>query len=219
METMKSDMAGAAAVVAAILAIAELGLPVKVTGYLRLAENMPSSLGPAPRRRADDVRRQDRRGLNTDAEGRLVLADALVLAGEEKPDVIVDVATLTGAQVVALGKRIGGLMANDDAFRDTVARGGRRRRRGDVADAAARRAARRPGLARRRPHSTPASGTAACSRRRCSCGSSCPRARPWAHLDIAGPAFNEAGPYGYTPKGGTGFGVRTLVRLAETFTR
>ena len=120
MVTMKSDMAGAAAVAAAILVIAELGLPVDVTGYLCLAENMPSSLAQRP---GDVVTMRGGKTveiINTDAEGRLVLADGLVLAGEQKPDAIVDIATLTGAQVMALGMRTGGLMGNDDAFRDTV---------------------------------------------------------------------------------------------------
>ncbi|KGM08352.1 aminopeptidase A, partial [Cellulomonas bogoriensis 69B4 = DSM 16987] len=99
METMKSDMAGAAAVLHTVLAAAELELPVRVTGWLCLAENMPSGTAQRP----SDVITQ--RGgttvevLNTDAEGRLVLADGLVAACEEDPDVVVDVATLTGAQV------------------------------------------------------------------------------------------------------------------------
>ena len=120
MVTMKSDMAGAAAVAAAILVIAELGLPVAVTGYLCLAENMPSSLAQRP---GDVVTMRGGKTveiINTDAEGRMVMADGIVLAGEKRPDAIVDIATLTGAQVMALGMRTGGLMANDDGFRDTV---------------------------------------------------------------------------------------------------
>ena len=104
METMKSDMGGAAAVLAAMQAIAALGLPVRVVGYLPLAENMPSS---GPRSGPSDVITiyggTTVEVLNTDAEGRLVLADALARSAADSPDVLVDVATLTGAQVVALG--------------------------------------------------------------------------------------------------------------------
>ena len=117
MVTMKSDMAGAAAVAAAVIAAAELGLPVAVTGYLCLAENMPSGTAQRP---GDVVAMRDGTTveiLNTDAEGRMVLADGICLASEEAPDAIVDIATLTGAQMVALGSEIAGVMANDDAFR------------------------------------------------------------------------------------------------------
>src|SRR5690606_29874930 len=110
METMKSDMAGAAAVLHTVLAAAALELPVAVTGWLCLAENMPSGTAQRP----SDVITQ--RGgktvevLNTDAEGRLVLADGLVAATEEHPDALLDVATLTGAQIVALGYRVSAVM-------------------------------------------------------------------------------------------------------------
>ncbi len=111
---MKSDMAGAAAVLSAIVALAELEVPVRVTGWLCLAENMPSGTAIRP----NDVLRihggTTVEVLNTDAEGRLVMADALAAASDEQPDAIVDVATLTGAQVVALGHRIAGLMGDDE---------------------------------------------------------------------------------------------------------
>ena len=218
MVTMKSDMAGAAAVAAAILVIAELGLPVAVTGYLCLAENMPSSLAQRP---GDVVTMRGGKTveiINTDAEGRLVMADGLVLAGEKKPDAIVDIATLTGAQVMALGMRTGGLMANDDAFRDTV-----RAAADDAGEAMwpmplpEELRAGLDSLVADLKHTGERHGgmlTAAQFLREF-----VPEGTPWAHLDIAGPSYNEAGPFGYTPKGGTGFGVRTLVRLAETFTR
>ena len=153
--------------------------------------------------------------LNTDAEGRLVLADALARACEEKPDAIVDVATLTGAMVLALGNRTFGIMANDDAFRTALhetARGGRRGR---------------PGRCRcpadlRKGMDSPTADIANMGERM---GGGLVAGLflkefvgegiTWAHLDIAGPAFNEGGPFGYTPKGGTGSAVRTLVRLAE----
>ena len=114
METMKMDMGGTATVLAAIIAIARLGLPIRVTALLCLAENMPSGTA----QRVSDV--YTARGgttvevMNTDAEGRLVMADGIVHAGEIGAQVIVDVATLTGAAVVALGDRYSVLMSDDD---------------------------------------------------------------------------------------------------------
>jgi leucyl aminopeptidase len=122
MDEMKSDMSGAAAVLHTVAAVAELGLPIRVTGWLALAENMPSGSAQRP---SDVITIRGGRTvevLNTDAEGRLVLADALVAAGELKPDVIVDIATLTGAQVVALGTRTSAIMSNDDDLRARVHR-------------------------------------------------------------------------------------------------
>jgi leucyl aminopeptidase len=152
--------------------------------------------------------------LNTDAEGRLVLADALWAASEENPDAIVDVATLTGALMLALGSRTFGIMANDDAFRTAVheaaeevgepawpmplpehLRKGMDSQVADIANMGERMGG----------------GLVAGLFLREFVGDGI----TWAHLDIAGPAFNEGGPFGYTPKGGTGTAVRTLVRLAE----
>ena len=119
-ETMKCDMAGAAAVLAAVASAARLGVQANVTGWLALAENMPSGSATRP---GDILRMYGGKTvevLNTDAEGRLVMADAIVRAGEEKPDVIVDVATLTGAMMVALGDRTFGIMSNSDALRDKL---------------------------------------------------------------------------------------------------
>ena len=113
MLTMKSDMAGAAAVAATVFAAAELGVPVSVTGYLCLAENMPSGTAQRP---GDVVVMRDGTTveiIDTDAEGRMVLGDGLCLASESNPDAIVDIATLTGAQMVALGARVAAIMAND----------------------------------------------------------------------------------------------------------
>ena len=115
MMTMKSDMSGAATVLATVLAAAEAGLPVATTGWLCLAENMPSGTATRP---GDVLRIRGGRTvevLNTDAEGRLVLADGLVAAREEDPGLLIDVATLTGAQMIALGKRTAGVMGDDDA--------------------------------------------------------------------------------------------------------
>lgn len=120
METMKTDMAGAATVLAVLKGAAQLGLPVRITALLALAENMPSGTAT----RVSDVLTM--KGgttvevINTDAEGRLVLGDALVHASELEPDVIIDVATLTGAAVVALGDRIGVVMSPDDDLADEL---------------------------------------------------------------------------------------------------
>ena len=214
MQTMKLDMAGAAAVVAATVAIAKLELPVKVTAFACIAENMPSGHALRP----GDVLTL-RNGatveiLNTDAEGRLVLGDGLALAAEGKPDHIVDVATLTGACVVALGERTAGILGNDDDFRDLVFAASKttgesmwplpiveemkeKVNSSHVADL-------------RQHNPKPAGGTlfAAAFLREFVGDTS------WAHLDIAGPSFNDDSPRGYTPRGGTGVGVRTLVQIA-----
>ena len=187
---MKGDMAGAAAVLATFSALDAVQPPVRVRGYLPLTDNMPG--GDATR--VGDVLRI-RNGttvevLNTDAEGRLVLADALSLASEDEPDAIVDLATLTGACMVALGMKIAGLMGNDEGFIDQVQRRGRRRGRAGVAAAAARRHAAPARLRGRRheEHREQAAWGGALDRRRVPPASSSVTASPWVHLDIAGPA-------------------------------
>ncbi|MFC9976158.1 leucyl aminopeptidase [Spirillospora sp. NPDC127200] len=215
MDWMKSDMGGAGAVLGALAAIAELGPKVNVVGYLALAENMPSGTAQRP---SDVIRIYGGKTvevLNTDAEGRLVMADALVRAGEDAPDLIVDVATLTGAQLVALGTRTSGVMANDDALREHVVKAAglageafwgmplpadmRKGLDSAVADIANISGERWGGML-----------TAGVFLQEF-----VPDGVRWAHLDIAGPAFNKGEPYGYTPKGGTGAATRALVRLAE----
>jgi leucyl aminopeptidase len=216
MLSMKSDMAGAAAVAATVFAAAELGLPVKVTGYLCLAENMPSGTAQRP---SDVVTMRNGTTveiLDTDAEGRMVLGDGICLAGEAKPDAIVDIATLTGAQMVALGARVAGIMANDDSFRDRVSAAAttsgesawamplptdlRSQLDSSVADLA-HKGERWGGMltAGLFLKEFVTEGTA------------------WAHVDIAGPSYNEGSPWGYTPKGATGFGVGTLLSLVEGY--
>ena len=219
---MKSDMAGAAAVLSAMVALAELAVPVRVTGWLCLAENMPSGHAARP----NDVIRM--KGgttvevLNTDAEGRLVMADALAAASEEQPDAIVDVATLTGAQVVALGNRISGLMGDDDLIasvrRAADAAGEavwpmplpadlRALLKSDVADLANTKLGTVvPGMLLAGVFLQEFVG-----RRN---GDDSPRI-PWAHLDIAGPSFNTGSAWGHTGSGATGAAVRTLVALGE----
>ncbi len=219
MLTMKCDMAGAAAVASTVFAIADLQLPVAVDGWLALAENMTGSNAQRP---GDVVTMADGTTceiINTDAEGRLVLADALVLASREQPDAIVDIATLTGAAVVALGHRTAALMGNDDELQGEIAtaatRGGEsvwpmpitpemhKGLESNVAD---------------RKHAGSREGGAmlAAAFLREFVGRQDGGSIPWGHLDIAGPSFNSARPYGYTPKGATGFGVRTLLCLAES---
>ena len=149
MENMKSDMAGAAAVIATVCLVAQLRLPVEVTATVPIAENLPSGTAYRP---ADIVTFRNGKKAeitNTDAEGRVVLADAIARAAEDRPDVLLETSTLTGAQQVALGMRTAGVMGSED-LRDAVVAAGKRVGRGHVADAAARRAAPRPGLPRRR---------------------------------------------------------------------
>jgi leucyl aminopeptidase len=213
-EIMKRDMSGAAAVFAAVLAVARLDLPVNVTGWLALAENMPSGSALRP---GDVLRMYGGRTvevLNTDAEGRLVLADALVRAAEERPDAIVDVATLTAAMRFGLGNHLFGVMSNDDALRGRVLA---------AAGRAGEQAWPMPLPAELRKSLNSRVADIANYGERMGGGlvaglflqEFVPAGIPWAHLDIAGPAFHEGEPYGYTPNGGTGCAVRTLVRLAE----
>jgi leucyl aminopeptidase len=216
MLTMKSDMAGAAAVAATVLAAAELNLPVAVTGYLCLAENMPSGTAQRP---GDVVTMRNGTTveiLDTDAEGRMVLGDGICLAAEAAPDAIVDIATLTGAQMVALGARVAGIMANDDAFRDRVRA---------AADRAGEAAWPMPLPKDLRAQLDSSVADLAHKGERWGgmltaglfLGEFVPEGTPWAHVDIAGPSFNEGGPWGYTPKGGTGYGVGTLLSLVEGY--
>ena len=217
MLTMKMDMAGAAAVIGAMSVIGALAPPVRVRAFLPMTDNM---LGGDATRPGDVLKIRNGKTIevvNTDAEGRLILADALSLACETRPDAIVDLATLTGACMVALGPRIAGLMGNNqnwvDQIRDAAAAAGERvwplplprdyesQFESNVADmknlGGPHGGAITAGLILER---FVADGIA------------------WAHLDIAGPAYSDAD-YGENPKGGTGFGVRTLVELAAGFAK
>jgi leucyl aminopeptidase len=213
METMKSDMAGAAAVLATAIAAARLNLEVGVTAWCPLAENMP---GGGAIRPSDVLKMYGGRTvevLNTDAEGRLVLADAIVRASEDGPALLLDVATLTGAQIVALGNRTYGVMGTD-SLRDRVLAAAEKA--GDNAWPMPLPAELRPPLdsevADLRNIGDPAGGMLSAG---LFLKEFVPDELPWAHLDIAGPSFNSAGPWGYTPKGGTGVPVATLVNLLE----
>ncbi|MFJ8299076.1 leucyl aminopeptidase [Streptomyces sp. NPDC094447] len=212
-QTMKLDMAGAAAVLAAVVTAARLELRVNVTGWLALAENMPSGSSMRP---GDVLRMYGGRTvevLNTDAEGRLVLADTLVRAGEEQPDALIDVATLTGEMMSALGTRAFGVMAGNDAFRERVF--ATATQAGEDAWPMPLPAYLRTGMA------SPVADLANMGERYgggLSAGVFLQEfvadGIDWAHLDIAGPSFHDGSPYGYTPTGGTGASIRTLVRLA-----
>lgn len=224
---MKYDMTGAATVLAVALAAARLALPVQVTAWLCIAENMPSGSAIRPN---DVLRIRGGRTvevLNTDAEGRLVLADGIVAASEERPDAIVDVATLTGAAVVALGTRYAAVMGDDDLVGSVV----------DAANATGELFWRMPlpeelratinsdvaDIANANPGNT-AGGMLLAGVflqefvGRTSDAEDAGRI-PWAHLDIAGPAKGPASPYGFTGKGPTAVTVRALIRLAEDFSR
>ncbi|TDT78245.1 leucyl aminopeptidase [Arthrobacter sp. AG258] len=218
MGDMKSDMAGAAVVLNTVLAIAGLGLPVKATAWLCIAENMP---GGAASRPADVLTMYGGKTvevLNTDAEGRLVMADGIVAASGEYPDAIIDVATLTGAQLIALGNRTAGIMGSDSvtgALKVAADRAGelvwpmplpeelRPSLDSQVADLA-NIGERHGGMM-----------TAAVFLREFVGKDKAGAQIPWAHIDIAGPSFNNGSPYGYTHKQGTGCTVRTLVAYVE----
>jgi leucyl aminopeptidase len=214
MITMKCDMAGAAAVLAAVRAIAQLGIPLRVTAYLAIAENMPSGAAQRPGDVITAYGGKTVEVLNTDAEGRLVMMDALARCGADEPDAIIDVATLTGAQVVALGSRIAGVMGNDDGWRDEVHAAGESA--GELSWPMPIPEEMRPSL------DSPVADLANIGERNGGMMTAAaflrefvPGGVPWAHLDIAGPAFNSDSPWAYNGKGATGYGVRTLVAVAE----
>ncbi|MEV4244748.1 leucyl aminopeptidase [Streptosporangium canum] len=217
MDWMKSDMSGAGAVFGALVAIAKLGLKVNAIGYLCLAENMPSGTAQRPSDVFTSFAGKTVEVLDTDAEGRLVLIDGIARAGQDDPDLIVDVATLTGAQIVALGWRTAGVMANDDELREEVVRTA-----GEQGEAAwgmplpeeLRKGLDSPvaDIANLHPERFGGMLTAGIFLREF-----VPAGVRWAHIDMAGPAFNKGEPHGYTPKGGTGAITRTLVGLAERY--
>ena len=218
MLTMKDDMGGAAAVLAAMSACRDLGVKARVRAFLPLTDNMT---GGDAQRVGDVITYANRRTvevLNTDAEGRLVLADALIAASKERPDAIVDLATLTGAQQVALGNKVAALFANHDGWAAQLQAAGdaageplwrlplvddyRRDLDSKVAD-----------LRNVTAHRFAGSITAALFLREFVAAGI-----PWAHIDIAGPAFTDSDDGEYSA-GGTGFGVRTLLQLLTAYRR
>ena len=214
MHLMRTDMAAGGAVIAAMLAIAELGVPLRVTGLVPAAENHVSGSAYRP---GDIVRHYDgttTEVVNTDAEGRMVLADALGYAVRElAPDLIVDAATLTGAMKVALGMRTAGLFASDDSLANAVLaageRAGERLWRMPLLDHVADEVDSTLADVRQAPPGPPGI-SAALFLQRFTGGI------PWAHLDIAGPARCDK-PYDEVAMGATGFAARTLVELARAY--
>jgi leucyl aminopeptidase len=214
MEAMKSDMSGAAAVCAATIAIALLKLPIAIEAWAPLAENMISDTATRPSDVISIYGGKTVEVLNPDAEGRLILADALVRAQETKDlDAIVDVATLTGAQVVALGTRTSAVMTNNAEFSSHFM---------DVTKETGEAFWPMPlPVELRASLDSPVADLANIGERM---GGMLVAGLflkdfvadelPWLHLDIAGPAYNESKPHGYTPVGGTGIALRSLVQLA-----
>ncbi|MCI4675373.1 leucyl aminopeptidase [Candidatus Mycolicibacterium alkanivorans] len=214
MHHMTSDMGGAAAVIATVVLAARQELPIDVIATVPMAENMPSSTAQRPGDVLTQYGGTTVEVLNTDAEGRLILADAIVRACEDKPDYLIETATLTGAQTVALGARTPGVMGSDE-FRDRVAALSQREGenawamplpeelkddlKSSVADLANVSSQRFAGMlvAGVYLREFVADGV------------------QWAHIDIAGPAYNTSGPWGYTPKGGTGVPTRTMFAVLE----
>ena len=220
MEAMKSDMSGAAAICAAALAIAELELPIAIDAWAPLAENMVSDTATRPSDIITIYGGKTVEVLNPDAEGRLVLADAMMKAAEVGAkaggiDGLIDVATLTGAQVVALGTRTSAVMTNSpefsNQFLEIAARTGEQFWPMPLPEEL------------RASLDSPVADIANIGDRM---GGMLVAGLflkefvapdlPWLHLDIAGPAYNDAKPHGYTPVGGTGVALRTLVALAES---
>ncbi len=215
MSAMKSDMAGAAAVVAAVHAVAALELPVAVTAYVPIAENMVSGASMRP---GDVLTMHSGRTVevtNTDAEGRLILADALTMAARSAPDVIVEVSTLTGPCVVALGDRIAGLFGDDATVAEVE----------QVAEITGELFWHLPiPEEQRRSVRTESKVADLLQHNWVRWGSALYAAAfleqfvegvPWAHFDIAGPSFNTGGPWGHVPSGGTGFAISTLVEIVR----
>jgi leucyl aminopeptidase len=217
---MKYDMTGAATVFAVTRAIAERKLPIAVTAWLCVAENMPSGTAIRPNDVITIRGGKTVEVTNTDAEGRVVLADGLVAASEENPDCIIDVATLTGSARIALGHRIAALMGDEEVTTSLKTASGAVGEESwpmplpdyllpilasDVADIANSKVGNTAGgmliggIFLREFVGLGADGSRI----------------PWAHLDIAGPANNGNAPYGFVPKGATGTMVRTLIEFAR----
>jgi leucyl aminopeptidase len=220
MVAMKADMAGGAAVIGAMSALRALQIPVRVTGLVAAAENMPSGSAYRP---GDVIRHYGGRTvevLNTDAEGRLVLADALAYADAKlNPDQVVDLATLTGAATLALSRRIGALFSNDERLATALLAAG---------DSSGDRLWRLPLTEDYRSAlESPVADLAHVPRDRKVQGGAITAAlflrefagpRRWAHIDMAGPGKIDADEH-ENSKGGTGYGVRLLLRWLESYRR
>jgi leucyl aminopeptidase len=213
---MKSDMSGAAAVASTMIALATLKPKVNVTAYLPIAENMISGSAYRPGDVVTMYGGTRVEVLNTDAEGRMILGDAIARAGEDDPDYLVETSTLTGGQVVALGKRIAGVMGEEDLCERVRVAGAkvgepawpmplpdevRKGMDSDVADISQVNAS-----MDRAGHMLQGGAFLR---------EFVPDGLPWAHIDIAGPAYHSGEPVGYFAKGGTGVPLRTLLELID----
>lgn len=217
MDAMKMDMSGAAAVLGALHAIAELRLPLRVVALIGAAENMPGGSAYRPGDILKTLGGKTIEVLNTDAEGRIVLADVLTYAQRYNPSAIIDLATLTGAISVALGPHAIGLFANDDALAQRLLRAG---------EAAGERAWQLPLW---QPYREMVKSEIADVRNSAGRQGSAITAAaflnafvgdyPWAHLDIAGTAWTDSKPKAYQPKGATGVGVRLLLQALRDWTQ
>ncbi|OFP34685.1 leucyl aminopeptidase [Corynebacterium sp. HMSC071B10] len=215
MEDMISDMGGSAAQFAAIVAAARLGIDMRIDAWLPLAENMPSGAATRPGDVITHYGGLTSEVLNTDAEGRLVLADAIARASQDNPDYLIETATLTGAQMVALGARTSAVMGSDE-FRDEIAETGRSL--GEPAWAMPlleeqEAQLKSPVADIRNIHNSRNGGMLFAGLYLSKFVS---EGTQWAHIDIAGPSFNTESPFGYTPKRATGVPVRTIVATLST---
>lgn len=216
METMKDDMSGAAAVLGVMSALAELQPKVEVHGYMAIAENMPGGRAQKPGDVLKTYNGKTIEVLNTDAEGRLVLSDALAYACSKKPDVVIDIATLTGACVIALGHRISAVMTNTPALfralRDAGEQSGEKfwelPLEKDYQPDVKSKIADVQNIGKRRGEAGTIIGGLFLQE--------FVDARPWAHIDIAGPSWTDSD-QPYCPVGATGHPVRTLLHYLQSF--
>ena len=211
MATMKYDMGGAAAVIAATFAVAALELPVAVTTYAPMAENMVSGTAMRPGDVLTMFNGKTVEVTNTDAEGRLILADALAMAAEDEPDAIIDVATLTGPCIVALGEKVAGVFGDDAttaAVSAAAAASGELLWRLPIPDETREAVRTESKIADVLQHNWVRWGSALFA---AAFLEEFVDDRPWAHLDIAGPAWNTGGAWGHVTPGATGYGISTLV--------
>lgn len=214
MHHMTSDMGGAAAVIATVTLAARLRLPIDVIATVPMAENMPSATAQRPGDVLTQYGGPTVEVLNTDAEGRLILADAIVRACEDKPDYLIETSTLTGAQTVALGTRIPGVMGSDE-FRDRVAAISQRVGENgwpmplpdDLKDDLKSTVADLANVSGQRFAGMLVAGVFL--------REFVAESVDWAHIDVAGPAYNTGSAWGYTPKGATGVPTRTMFAVLE----
>ena len=217
METMKSDMGGAAAVFGAMQVVARLNLPLHVVGLISSAENMPSSNSYRPGDVITTLSGKTIEVINTDAEGRIILSDGLFYAQRYNPAAIVELSTLTGAVIIALGSRVTGMMGTDQALVDRISRAGEATServwqlplwdeyhqmiKSDIADL-------------KNIGGRPAGSITAGAFLAAFVGS-----YPFVHLDVAGTAWTESPAKSYDSRGGTGVGVRLLTEFLRGYTK